>query len=160
MAWVYGSWFYGIYFLVSFPMFLRLDEPLLLPPAQAIAPLASSTRSTVAAAAIPASAKSSRGRSPERCSVAAAPFAAVAAGDAPLASAPGLGSPLPHPHRDGARRFSAFETGVESLASGMAVLLLLDFVRVWLEVDLHVLLHRPCKLDFSLTCAPFSGEQC
>ena len=157
MAWVYGSWFYGIYFLVSFPMFLRLDEPLLLPPAPAIAP-ASSTDSTVTAATIPASAKSSRGRSPERRSVAAAPSAE--SGDAPLASAPGLGSPLPHPHRDGARRFSAFETGVESLASGMAVLLLLDFVRVWLEVDLHVLLHRPCKLDFSLTCAPFSGEQC
>ena len=158
MAWVYGSWFYGIYFLVSFPMFLRLDEPLLLPPAQAIAPLASSTGTTVAAAAIPASAKSSRGRSPERRSVAAAPSAA--SGDAPLASAPGLGSPLPHPPRDGARRFSAFETGVESLASGMAVLSLLDYVRIWPEVELHVLLHRPCKLDFSLTCAPFSGEQC
>jgi len=93
MAWVYGSAFYGIYFLVSFPMFFRLDEP------------------------------AEHSKKPRKV-------------------------------------FSAFDTAVESLATGMAVLLLLDFVRVGLGVQLTVWLQRPCKLDASLTCAPFAGQPC
>ena len=53
--------------------------------------------------------------------------------------------------------FSLFQVCVESLAAGMAVLCLLDFVRVWLGQDLHVLLLRPCKGDSALTCAPHTG---
>jgi len=47
---------------------------------------------------------------------------------------------------------SMFETGVESLATSMLVLCLLDFVRVWLGQDLVVRQLRPCKLNVSLGC--------
>lgn len=107
-AWVYGSAFYGIYFLVSFPMFLRIDEADEDESAQGLTPKTRSTRTT---------------------------------------------STLP-------KTFSVFDTVVESLASGMAVLLILDMVRVYMGQDLHISIHRPCKLDHSLTCAPFSGQQC
>ena len=63
MVYTVGSAFYGIYFLVSFPMFLRLDE-------------------------------------------------------------------------DAARPFTLFQAAVESLATGMAVLILLDAVRLYLGVPL------------------------
>ncbi|EKX49885.1 hypothetical protein GUITHDRAFT_85507 [Guillardia theta CCMP2712] len=86
MAWILGSAFYGIYFIVSFPMYYRVDE-------------------------------------------------------------------LKVPH-------SAFQAAIESLASGMMVLCLLDFVRVYLNLDLEFRLNRPCKLDGSLTCAPFTGQIC
>ena len=50
---------------------------------------------------------------------------------------------------------------VESLATGMMVLLLLDFVRVCVVgEDLSIRLLRPCKSDASLTCAPFTGQYC
>lgn len=104
MAWVYGSAFYGIYFVVSFPMFLRLDEP----------------------------------------------------SEDPLPLKPANPS---HP-RPSPKIFSAFDSAIESLASGMGVLLLLDFVRVGMGVELNILLQRPCKLDSSLTCAPFTGQLC
>ena len=45
--------------------------------------------------------------------------------------------------------------------TGHQVLMLLDAVRVLvLEQDLVVRLHRPCKLDPALTCAPFTGASC
>ena len=80
-----GSAFYGIYFIVSFPMFFRID-------------------------------------------------------------------------RD--RTFSWSDVIIESLATGMMILCLLDFVRVGLGKDLWFRLDRPCKLDASLTCAPFDGTFC
>jgi len=101
MAWVLGSWFYGIYFLVSFPMFLRVDEP-------------------------------------------------AEEGDS-AAGGGGGGKPPP---------FSAFQAAVESLATGMVVLCLLDFVRVSLGSELVVRTGRPCKLEGSLTCHPFTGQLC
>lgn len=82
-AYTLGSAFYGIYFIVSFPMFSRLDDKTLLSTAV-----------------------------------------------------------------------------IESLATGMAVLCLLDFVRVGLGQDLIFKLNRPCKLDASLTCAPFNFKTC
>lgn len=51
-----------------------------------------------------------------------------------------------------------FETVVESLATSMAVLCLLDFVRVGLGQDLVVQLIRPCKTNHSLSC--FGNEVC
>jgi len=87
MAWVLGSAFYGIYFIVSFPMYMRLDESL-------------------------------------------------------------------------ERRHTAFDALIESLASGMAVLFLLDFVRIAMGQDMTLSLNRPCKLDPSKTCHPFTGMRC
>mmetsp|Transcript_11811 Transcript_11811/g.29544 ORF Transcript_11811/g.29544 Transcript_11811/m.29544 type:complete len:327 (+) Transcript_11811:108-1088(+) len=87
MAWVLGSAFYGIYFIVSFPMYVRLDE-------------------------------------------------------------------------DVKRRHTAFDALIESLASGMAVLFLLDFVRVAMGQDMTFTLNRPCKLDPLKTCPPFAGMRC
>uniref|UniRef100_A0A7S0YWN1 Cycloeucalenol cycloisomerase n=1 Tax=Hemiselmis tepida TaxID=464990 RepID=A0A7S0YWN1_9CRYP len=87
MAWVLGSAFYGIYFIVSFPMYMRLDE-------------------------------------------------------------------------DDKRRHTCFDALIESLASGMAVLFLLDFVRVAMGKDMTLSLNRPCKLDASKTCHPFTGMRC
>eukprot|EP00471_Norrisiella_sphaerica_P013634 CAMPEP_0184501566 /NCGR_PEP_ID=MMETSP0113_2-20130426/48040_1 /TAXON_ID=91329 /ORGANISM="Norrisiella sphaerica, Strain BC52" /LENGTH=165 /DNA_ID=CAMNT_0026890375 /DNA_START=523 /DNA_END=1020 /DNA_ORIENTATION=+ len=84
-AYTLGSAFYGLYFIVSFPMFLRLDE---------------------------------------------------------------------------FKKFSLFDAAVEALASGMAVLMLLDIVRVGLGMDLTLRLDRPCKLDASVTCKPFNFKTC
>jgi hypothetical protein len=55
--------------------------------------------------------------------------------------------------------FSLFQVYVEALvvAVGMAVLLLLDFVRVGRENDLLVNLSRPCLTNASLTCPPHTG---
>ena len=84
MVYALGSAFYGIYFIVSFPMFYRLDS-----------------------------------------------------------------------------KTSLFQCAMESLATGMMVLLLLDFVRVFVVgEDLTIRLLRPCKSDSSLTCAPFTGQYC
>ena len=84
MVYALGSAFYGIYFIVSFPMFFRFDE-----------------------------------------------------------------------------RKTLWNSIVESLATGMMVLLLLDFVRVCVVgEDLSIRLLRPCKSDASLTCAPFTGKYC
>lgn len=47
---------------------------------------------------------------------------------------------------------SLYQTVIESLATAMLVLCLLDFVRVGLGQDLHVQLVRPCKLNSSLSC--------
>ena len=41
---------------------------------------------------------------------------------------------------------------VQSLATSMCVLCMLDFVRVWLGQDLVVNLMRPCKLNATLSC--------
>ena len=49
---------------------------------------------------------------------------------------------------------------LEALGAGMAVLMLLDVVRVGLGTDLRVALQRPCKVDPALTCAPFNGGVC
>eukprot|EP00466_Bigelowiella_natans_P007735 jgi/Bigna1/53084/estExt_Genewise1Plus.C_150109 len=88
LAYTLGSAFYGLYFVVSFPMFLRLNE---------------------------------------------------------------------NPSK---RSYSLFDAAVEALACGMAVLILLDAVRVWLGADLTFRLNRPCKLDSSLTCEPFNFKTC
>ena len=50
-----------------------------------------------------------------------------------------------------------FNATVEAFATGMLVLCLLDFVRVYLGQDLVVKLLRPCKSDMSLTCVPRTG---
>lgn len=84
LVYTLGSAFYALYFVVSFPMFYRMDEDAEAPP------------------------------------------------------------------------HTAFQTTVEALASGMAVLCLLDFVRVALGQDLTISLNRRCRLDPSLTCAPFT----
>jgi len=93
-AYTLGSAFYGIYFIVSYPLFANLDEP-------------------------PA--------------------------DSPLSRI---------------QRHSLRSAVLEALGAGMAVLLLLDLVRVGLEIPLVVDLSRPCKLDASLTCKPFDGQFC
>ena len=49
---------------------------------------------------------------------------------------------------------------LEAMGAGMAVLMLLDVVRVALGMELHIPLARPCKTDPSLTCAPFTGTAC
>jgi len=103
MAWVYGSAFYGIYFVVSFPMFLRLSM-------QKGAPEGRVTRSKTGSGGVP--------------------------------------------------HFTAFQAAVESLATGMAVLCLLDFVRIALGQEFRMAIARPCKLDASLTCAPYQGQFC
>eukprot|EP00469_Lotharella_globosa_P009965 CAMPEP_0167773408 /NCGR_PEP_ID=MMETSP0111_2-20121227/1401_1 /TAXON_ID=91324 /ORGANISM="Lotharella globosa, Strain CCCM811" /LENGTH=298 /DNA_ID=CAMNT_0007663037 /DNA_START=12 /DNA_END=908 /DNA_ORIENTATION=+ len=86
LAYTLGSAFYGLYFVVSFPMFLRVDE--------------------------------------------------------------------------NGTRMSLFTVVVEALASGMAVLILLDAVRVALGQDLVLKLDRPCKSDPALTCEPFTYKTC
>jgi len=48
--------------------------------------------------------------------------------------------------RKEAEPFTIFEAVVESLATGMAVLCLLDFVRIALGQDFHMALQRPCKV--------------
>ncbi len=54
-----------------------------------------------------------------------------------------------------------WDTIISSLATGMMVLLLLDFVRVFVVgEDLNIRLLRPCKFDATLTCAPFTGSYC
>ena len=55
---------------------------------------------------------------------------------------------------------TARATVLEALGAGMAVLMLLDVVRVGLGTDLRVALQRPCKVDPALTCAPFNGGVC
>ena len=45
----------------------------------------------------------------------------------------------------------------EALATGMAVLLLLDFVRLAIGVDFEMRQLRPCKLDAARACAPFDA---
>lgn len=55
---------------------------------------------------------------------------------------------------------TAFDCAIESLATGMMVLLLLDFVRVSIGEDLVFRLDRPCKLDASLSCGSFKGALC
>uniref|UniRef100_A0A7S0DTR5 Cycloeucalenol cycloisomerase n=1 Tax=Amorphochlora amoebiformis TaxID=1561963 RepID=A0A7S0DTR5_9EUKA len=87
LAYTLGSAFYGIYFIVSFPMFLRLDES---PP----------------------------------------------------------------------KKWDLFTVAVEALASGMAVLMLLDIVRVYMGIDLNIRLNRPCKLNAAFTCKPFNFKTC
>eukprot|EP00468_Gymnochlora_sp_CCMP2014_P014603 CAMPEP_0167767910 /NCGR_PEP_ID=MMETSP0110_2-20121227/16336_1 /TAXON_ID=629695 /ORGANISM="Gymnochlora sp., Strain CCMP2014" /LENGTH=314 /DNA_ID=CAMNT_0007656449 /DNA_START=159 /DNA_END=1103 /DNA_ORIENTATION=- len=94
-AYTLGSAFYGIYFLVSFPMFLRIDEENVY----------NSTS-------------------------------------------------------EKSKKMSLFTVIVEALASGMAVLILLDAVRVGLGMDLVFRINRPCKLDASVTCVPFNFKTC
>ena len=45
-----------------------------------------------------------------------------------------------------------YESIIESLATSMLVLCLLDFVRIWLGQDFHMQLLRPCKMNSSLSC--------
>ncbi|KAJ1473596.1 hypothetical protein T484DRAFT_1835477, partial [Baffinella frigidus] len=94
MAWVYGSAFYGIYFVVSFPMFLRLSM-------QKGAPEGRVTRSKTGSGGVPH-------------------FTAFQAAVESLATE--IAGGVPH--------FTAFHAVVESFATGMAVLCLLDFVRI------------------------------
>eukprot|EP00658_Telonema_sp_P-2_P038024 TRINITY_DN27338_c0_g1_i2.p1 TRINITY_DN27338_c0_g1~~TRINITY_DN27338_c0_g1_i2.p1 ORF type:complete len:326 (+),score=53.70 TRINITY_DN27338_c0_g1_i2:141-1118(+) len=92
MAYTLGSAFYGIYFIVSFPMFLRMDEP----------------------------------------------------------KPSGTGD-----------IFSWKQAMIEACATSMIVLCLLDFVRIGVTgIDLTMAQSRPCKLDASQTCAPFTGGYC
>ena len=57
-------------------------------------------------------------------------------------------------------KFTWFQAVLESLAAGMAVLQLLDAVRISLGLDLTLALQRPCKLRAELTCPPFQGQLC
>jgi len=116
-AYTLGSAFYGIYFIVSYPLFFDLDEP---PEGE------------------PASAKAA----PDNLSAKAKASSNLA---------------LNYSDR---WVYSLRRCVLEALGAGMAVLMLLDAVRVWLEIPLAIALERPCKADPSLTCAPFTGGAC
>eukprot|EP00939_MAST-03C_sp_MAST-3C-sp1_P000439 g439.t1 len=88
MVYWFGSAFYGIYFVVSFPMYFRFTETFI------------------------------RGKT------------------------------------------SWKDTAIQSLATGMLVLTLLDFVRIAMGKGFSLQPQRPCKLNARLTCAPFDGEFC
>jgi len=81
----------------------------------------------------------------------AVPAAAHAAATGGVAGTPSDELFAPHTLRS---------TVLEALGAGMLVLMLLDVVRVWLNLDLNVALQRPCKRDVSKTCAPFTGQFC
>lgn len=53
--------------------------------------------------------------------------------------------------------YSTKQVIIEALATGMAVLILLDAVRLWLGVDFAMRALRPCKIDSSRACAPFDS---
>ena len=113
-----GSAFYGIYFIVSFPMFFRISggswggmEVSKSPPATA-----------------PTRTRSQKVKAKEAAK-----------------------------EKEGASRVTLFQAVMESCATGMIVLCLLDFVRVYLGQDLVVKLLRPCKTDMSMTCTPRAG---
>lgn len=116
-----GSAFYGIYFIVSFPMFFRLCGGSLGDMSIVQGPVPS--RSGV------------KTRSQRKAARAAEALASDNA----------------------ASNVSLFQAAMDAFATGMVVLCLLDFVRVYLGQDLVIKLLRPCKLDMSLTCAPNSG---
>lgn len=59
--------------------------------------------------------------------------------------------------RVGAGGHSTERVVTEALATCMAVLLLLDFVRLALGVDFEMKQLRPCKVDPSRACAPFDA---
>ena len=104
-AYTLGSAFYGIYFIVSYPLFAALDEP----------------------------AEEDRGARSRRGS--------------------GKNSMVLAPK-------TLQEVSLQALGAGMAVLMLLDIVRVLLGQELHIPTDRPCKTDAALTCAPFTGITC
>lgn len=108
-AYTLGSAFYGIYFIVSYPVFGALDEPSEAPSKDGM-----TTRS--------------KGRT--------------------AVSSPSTTTK------------SLWAVCLEAMGAGMAVLMLLDVVRVALGMELHIPLARPCKTDPSLTCAPFTGTAC
>jgi cycloeucalenol cycloisomerase len=133
-----GSAFYGIYFLVSFPMFRRVDE-LGTPDTSRLAngggkrraPASYSENSTTTEWTAPAHLRKRRNGGAVACEHAEA-------------------------LKNTRTPMTLWQSVTESLAAGMIVLCLLDFVRVWLGEDMHLRLSRPCKSDASLTCAPFT----
>jgi cycloeucalenol cycloisomerase len=112
MAWVYGSAFYGIYFLVSYPMYLRLDEPSADTPAPSC-PFSLQTPTADARS------KSRRASSPRREGEGGGGGGGKATASQSQESSSAAIRASSYKH------FSAFDTIVESLASGMAVLLML-----------------------------------
>ncbi len=147
-----GSAFYGIYFLVSFPMFRRIDE--LGTPADLLAPVAKMTtrngNGNGNGSGNGHSSYSEHSRTTEW--VAPAHLRASSSADKAAAAAASAA-------REAQICLSLWQSVMEALASGMIVLCLLDFVRVWLGEDMHLRLDRPCKSDAGLTCAPFT-ETC
>eukprot|EP01052_Picozoa_sp_SAG31_P031518 SAG31_NODE_3346_length_4376_cov_3.801496_4_plen_282_part_00 len=122
-----GSAFYGLYFVVSFPMFWRIDEPI----AQGLPPTIGPPANRFGRPASSSSSISRRAR--KNLS----------------------GSPSPVAKNDVTQdraQFSMFKVCIEALAVGMAVLILLDVVRVAKGDDFHMQLLRPCKTNASLTC--------
>ena len=107
-AYTLGSAFYGIYLIVSYPLFAALDEP---------------------AEEEDRGARIGRRGSEKTTSVVTAPK-------------------------------TLQEVSLQALGAGMAVLMLLDIVRVLLGQELHIPTDRPSKTDAALTCAPFTGITC
>ena len=128
MAWVYGSAFYGIYFLVSYPMYLRLDEPSADTPA-------TSSPSTLQPPTADAKSKSRRASSPRREGEGGGGGGggkATASQSQESSSVATVASSYKH--------FSAFDAVVESLASGMAVLLMLGTNNFYSTTNTNLLL--------------------
>ena len=144
-AYTLGSAFYGLYFVVSYPVFALLDEP---------SEEAASLDTAAAAAAAAAAAETPPG---------GAAFGKKSS-KTPKKGGGGVSSPAPGKKGsapfDKARLPSLWAVCLEALGAAMAVLMLLDFVRVALALELHVPLARPCKTDAALTCAPFTGAVC
>jgi hypothetical protein len=116
-----GSAFYGLYFVVSFPMFFRLSG-------------GSWGNMEEVPEDKPAGPPRTRAGKKKKLAQAAAAAAAE--------------------EEEGG---TLFQAAMDACATGMVVLCLLDFVRVYLGQDLVVKLLRPCKTDMSLTCMPRTG---
>ena len=127
MAATLGSAFYGLYFVVSYPTYARLDEVF-----------------DDGFAEDAGGAPRGGGEPPGGTAARRVTRAATAAREKEGAPAP---APREHTLRDAC---------FDALGAGMLVLCLLDAVRVARGEDLVVALSRPCKLDPSRTCAPFT----
>ena len=147
-AYTLGSAFYGLYFIVSYPLFFDLDEPLEgNTEAAAVGGSSRADADDSQDMATPSKRATRSGGGGGRCSA-----------GAEGSSTGGAGTIVSCGH---ANVFSLRRTLLEALGAGMAVLMLLDVVRVFVVgTDLAVSLQRPCKLDAGLTCAPFTGGAC
>jgi hypothetical protein len=128
-AYTVGSAFYGIYFIVSYPLFAALDEPK---------EQVSSTNKMKPISSLSSLSPNLYNPPPPK-SISSSAAASL------------------H-HHDNV--YSLRSTILEVLGGAMLVLMLLDVVRVYLQIELLVPLQRPCKFDSSLTCAPFTGQYC
>eukprot|EP00618_Florenciella_parvula_P018547 CAMPEP_0119470948 /NCGR_PEP_ID=MMETSP1344-20130328/3629_1 /TAXON_ID=236787 /ORGANISM="Florenciella parvula, Strain CCMP2471" /LENGTH=433 /DNA_ID=CAMNT_0007503683 /DNA_START=20 /DNA_END=1321 /DNA_ORIENTATION=+ len=139
-AYTLGSAFYGIYFLVSYPLFATIDEPR----EQATPIITITTGKASPTKASPAKGgkggKGGKGK----------------AGTKEEASTDIDSTDLDQEEST----HTLYQVVWEALGAGMAVLMLLDIVRAALPLPLLVPMARPCKSDASLTCPPFDGQLC